>query len=341
MEAQTDPACAINHMLAKLVSEPAQDLIVQSKAIRGGVEASRVVLVTVRYGIQSGRPKMLRCVAKQLTGRPAREAAVYENLVPAHARHLAPQLLAVEHTANGGAILLVEAIRRVRAWPWRKTETTEELVTRLAEFHASAQHAAFLIPEWDYEVELGKTAEHTLLALERCRGDPDLSVLMRDLPALNKVVRSLPEIRRQLLAERPFGCRPIHGDVHPGNVLVRRRDGGDRPVLLDWGRARLASPLEDVSSWLQSLGYWEPEGRRRHDTLLAAYLSALGMNRTLTSSLRAAYWMAAASNVLSGALLCHLHGAADPQRPQAQRTAAIKAARDALRIIRRTNACWS
>jgi carbohydrate-binding DOMON domain-containing protein len=112
-------------------------------------------------------------------------------------------------------------------------------------------------------------------------------------------------------------------------------------VLLDWGIARLASPLEDVSSWLQSLGYWEPEARRRHDTVLTAYLSALGMNRTLTSSLRAAYWMAGGSNVLSGALLYHLDVAADQHRPQIQRAAAIKAARDALRVIRRTNAYWS
>jgi hypothetical protein len=318
-----------------------QDLSVESKTIRGGVEASSVALVTARYQTRSGQPKMLRCVLKQLTGRPAREAAVYEHLVPAHARHLAPQLLAIERTADGGAILLIEAIRRVRAWPWQKTEATEELVARLAEFHASAEHAATLVPEWDYEVELRKMAEHTRVALERCRRDPDLSLLARDLPALNKVVHALPEIRRQLFAERPFGCRPIHGDVHPGNVLVRRRDGGDRPVLLDWGRARLASPLEDVSSWLQSLGYWESEGRRRHDTLLVAYLSALGMNQALTSSLRAAYWMAGASNVLSGALLYHLHVAADPLHPRAQRTPAIKAASDALRIVRRTNACWS
>lgn len=341
MEAQTDPVPSITQMLAKLVGEPAQDLIVQRNAIRGGIEASGIALVTVRYGIQSGRPKMLRCVAKQLTGRPAREAAVYEHLVPAHARHLAPQLLAVEHTESGGAILLIEAIDRLSAWPWRKMAAVKELIARLAEFHVSAEDAAALIPEWDYETELETIAGHTRLTLERCRRDPDLTVLAHDLPVLDKVFRALPEIRRQLLAERPFGCRPIHGDVHPGNVLVRRRDGGNRPVLLDWGRARLASPLEDISSWLQSLGYWELEGRRRHDTLLVAYLSALGMNQALTSSLRSAYWMAGSSNVLSGALLYHLHIAADPHRPRAQRTASIRAARDALRIVRRANACWS
>jgi hypothetical protein len=283
METHSDLISTIKPMLEEILGESAQNLIVESETIDGGIEAAAVTLLTVRCQTLSGRPKMLRCVAKHLMGRPVREAMIYEHFISAHARHLAPELLAVVRTGDGGAILLIEAIRRVRAWPWRKMETVEALIARLAEFHASAENAAALIPDWDYEAELQDMAEHTRSALDRCRSDRDLSMLAQDLPALNKVVLALPEIRRQLLAERPFGCRPIHGDVHPGNVLVRRRTGEDRSILLDWGRARLASPLEDVSSWLQSLGYWEPEGRRRHDTLLAAYLSALGMDRRASS----------------------------------------------------------
>jgi len=147
-------------------------------------------------------------------------------------------------------------------------------------------------------------------------------------------------MRVQLLSEHPFGCRPIHGDVHSGNVLVRRRGGGDDPVLIDWGRARLASPLEDVSSLLQSLGYWEPEWRRRHDTLLADYLFAFGTEPTLTSSVRAAYWMAGASNVLAGALLHHLCIATDCRQSTSRRRAAGNAAQDALRVIRCASAWW-
>jgi aminoglycoside phosphotransferase (APT) family kinase protein len=101
------------------------------------------------------------------------------------------------------------------------------------------------------------------------------------------------------------GSAAIHGDLHPGNVLVRRRAGSDQPILLDWGRARLASPLEDVASWLQSLGCWEPEARRRHDTLLRSYLAHRG-SPTLGPTLREAYWMAGARNALSGALAHHL-----------------------------------
>ncbi len=54
------------------------------------------------------------------------------------------------------------------------------------------------------------------------------------------------------------------------------------------------------------------------------------------------YWLAGACNVLSGALRYHLAlvhgwGAATPR----VRSAAVRAARDALRIIRRADACWS
>lgn len=166
-------------------------------------------------------------------------------------------------------------------------------------------------------------------------------VLARELPPLNRIVLAIPRPRSQLLSERPFGSRPIHGDLHRGNVLMCRRVGRNKAILLDWGRARAASPLEDVGSWLQSVSYWEPESRRQHDTLLAAYLAMLGMDRRLTDSVRAAYWMAAASNVLSGALLYHLCNARDCRQASSQRAAAIRAAQDALRVVRRADAWWS
>jgi len=331
----------IGQLLQRVSPEPVQDVLVEGKTLRGGIEASGVTLVTVRYRNQSNHQKMLRLVAKQLTGRPMREAAVYQRLVAAHAQHLAPRLLAVEGTGSGDILLVIEAVRRTASWPWRNLKAGEELLARLAEFHMATEGAAALVPEWDYEAELQAVAEQTRTTLEQCRTDPDLAVLTRDLPALNRLVLALPAFRRQLLSERPFGCRPIHGDLHPGNVLMRRQGGQDKPILLDWGRARVASPLEDVSSWLQSVSYWEPEGRRRHDTLLTSYLSTLGMDRRLTTSLRAAYWMAAASNVLSGALLYHLCVARDCHRSRSQRTAAVTAARDALRVVRRADAWWS
>src|SRR5919108_667753 len=82
--------------------------------------------------------------------------------------------------------------------------------------------------------------------------------------------------------------------------VIRGRGPGSRAVLLDWARARRGSPLEDVSSWLQSLGYWELEARRRHDTLLRRYLKARAFAGELSRAVRDAYWLAAACNVLAG-----------------------------------------
>jgi aminoglycoside phosphotransferase (APT) family kinase protein len=37
----------------------------------------------------------------------------------------------------------------------------------------------------------------------------------------------------------------IHGDAHPGNAIIRQRTATQEAILLDWGRARIGSPLED------------------------------------------------------------------------------------------------
>ena len=142
-----------------------------------------------------------------------------------------------------------------------------------------------------------------------------------------------------LAAERAAAV--LHGDAHPGNVLIRRRGGAREAVLLDWGRARLGSPLEDVSSWLQSLGYWEPAVRRTHDTLLRHYLAVRGRSTHLDHHLRERYWLAGACNGLAGALRYHLLVAADATDGKGRRRAqAVAAIKDWLRIIRRADACW-
>nr|WP_246742577.1 aminoglycoside phosphotransferase family protein [Microvirga splendida] len=330
----------LEEFLQRFSNETLQDLTIESKLLHGGAEAAAVQLVDLRYRDNRGCRRSLRVVVKHLQGRPAREAAIYESLVAAHAPGLAPALLHVDRTGADQAILVIEAIRRTAAWPWRDVRRAEDLVTRLAQFHVKAEDAHIADPGWDYEAELGAMAESTREALDECRRDPELSDLAGSLRSVDDIVLALPELRRQLLNERPFGCRPIHGDVHPGNALTARRGRGEEPVLIDWGRARLGSPLEDLSSWLQSLGYWEPQGRRYHDTLATTYLAAFGEGLQFNASVRAAYWMAGASNALSGALLHHLRHARDPHQTSAARANAYYAAKDALRVIRRAHALW-
>jgi hypothetical protein len=312
----------------------------EEERLGAGAEATNVSLVTARYRDQQGSRKMLRVVVKRLDGRPAREAVVYERLIARYPAKIAPELFAVERLAPSSACLFLEAVRRINAWPWRNTSAAGEVLFRIGRFHTAFEGKDILLPEWDYEGEVAKMAESTWNMLDRCRGDPDLRMLARHIRGLGKVIDALPELRRQLLRETPFGSRPIHGDLHPGNVLVRQSAGSHQPVFLDWGRARLGSPLEDVSSWLQSLRFWEVEAQRLHDTLFLGYLSAFGMERKLSSEIRAAYWIAGASNALAGALLHHLNTGLDQRLSKARRGTAFNAARDWLRVIRRARA-WT
>ncbi len=317
-----------------------QDLIIDRQRLGGGAEATEVALVTARYRTPRNRPTMLRVVVKQLDGRAAREALVYQRLVAAHAVQIAPELLAVESLGPDSALIFLEAIRRIRAWPWQDQAASADVMHRLGSFHAATRNAAQALPAWNYEAELADMAETTWTVLDQCRRDPEYAALGRHIRALERVILALPALRRQLLCEQPFGCRPIHGDVHPGNALLRQRNGGFQAILIDWGRARPGSPLEDVSSWLQSLCFWDAEAQRIHDRLFATYLSAFGMERSLTPDIRAAYWTAGASNALAGALLYHLSIVTDRQQGKAARARAFQAARNWMRIIRRAHD-WS
>lgn len=315
---------------------PLPDLRLEVRPLRGGLESAGVARVVARFAGRQGKPATLTFVAKRLAGGPAREAAIYERLVAPAAADLAPALLGVERQGADRCLLFLESVRAPRSWPWRETATARRLLERLAELHARVDpaDAAPVLAGWDYETDLAAASGETISLLRAARG-PDLAPLRRRLPAVERLATALPAMRRQLL-EAPLGRAVLHGDVHPGNAMIR---AGERPVLLDWGRARLGSPLEDVSSWLQSLGFWEPEAKRRHDTLLAAYLGA-GGHGAPGRDLRDAYWLAAAGNALAGALAYHLRGVLDEGASPRHRAAAHLAAADALRVIRRADACW-
>jgi len=332
---------SIEQIIEQLHGERPRSPRIEVRPLRGGLESSAVLQVTMEFQDRLGRRRTSKIVAKRLDGAGAREAAIYQRLVSDHARDLAPRLLAVDHPGDRPSFLYLEHVRPVRNWPWRNVEAAEGLIHGLARFHSAtaAAHAAALLPPWDYEAELKRSGEAVLELLGRCRHS-DFAPLARFLPPVGRLALALPAMRRELLAFTPFGNAAIHGDVHPGNVLVRRRAGAEKAILIDWGRARRGSPLEDVSSWLQSLAYWEPQARRRHDSLLAAYFSDRGAR--LSTDMRAAYWLSAASNVFSGALEYYLRLVVDPASGVAlHRRAAAHSACDLLRILRRAAAVWS
>ncbi|AUX22542.1 hypothetical protein SOCEGT47_030450 [Sorangium cellulosum] len=327
---------AVTAFLVARHGAPASDAAVDLRPLAGGLSSS-VALVTARVGDGVARRRR-SFVVKLVHGVTAREAAVYRRLSRSVARRFSPELLGAQRLGRRRWLLYLERIVPAHRWPWTDSAHTARVLERLARFHEEASPGARL-PAWDYEAELLTSAGRTLEAAERSPCG-EVAALARALPALRRVVEALPAMRRQLLDFQPLGRAVIHGDVHPGNVVVRRRDGALEPVLLDWARARIGSPLEDVSSWLKALGTWEPEAMRRHDTLLSGYLAARGLAPVLTRSLRDAAWLAAASNALAGALAYHLWSATRSGAAPEARAAAARNAADWLRVIRRADACF-
>ena len=324
--------------VARHWGEP-RGLRLEVRPLRGGLESAGVAEVTARFSDAHDRPRSAVFVVKALEGTAAREPDIYQHLVSPLGGEIAPALLGIERDGPARCLLFLERIRPVRRWPWREEAAARRLLESLAHLHATADPVKTreILADWDYESELFERTRSAAEALETLPRDQDFAHLRQGLGSLRRIGEDLPEVRRQLLAFSPLGTAAIHGDAHPGNAMVR---SGERPVLLDWGRARLGSPLEDVSSWLQSLGYWEPAVKRRHDTFLAGYLAARGLPARADRELRDAYWLAGASNALSGALLVHLRTSRDAPPGSRQRAAAVQAAADALRVIRRAVSCW-
>jgi hypothetical protein len=324
---------------AARVRVPVDQVRVVLHPLRGGLEATALAKVDVRVLKGTDRVLKDRFVVKRLDGWQQREAALYRSVLGRSAAP-APRLLGSECVAPEVTYLYLEHVRAVTAWPWRDTRFAGLVLEQLVAVHQMpTAPLAHILHAWDYEAHLMQSADATLELLERAmaRGDSEWPRWTRG--ALRRTVLALPAIRRTLLHATPLGVAVLHGDVHSSNTVLRRKHNRQEIVLLDWARARFGSPLEDVASWLQSLGHWEPEARRRHDTLMGRYLLARDLGSLADRPMRDAYWLAAASNALAGALRYHLSVICARPDPS-KRRAALRAAHDQLRVIRRADAVW-
>jgi aminoglycoside phosphotransferase (APT) family kinase protein len=302
------------------------------RPLAGGLEAT-VALARVRGRTKTaGVPR--RFVVKRLCGAGRREPAVHEQLAAGVAAAPLPAVLGVVREEEAQYLFLEEVAGD--PWPWAEVASGALVMRELARLHASTRGKP-MIGDWDYEGDLASSAAATLRLAEDLRNAGGARVWRR-LGDLRRVIDALPAIRAHLRdAERCW----IHGDVHPGNAMLAAGGQGPRIVLIDWARARVGSPLEDVACWLQSLACWVPEVRRRHDTLLREYFEARGWGRTVPAALRRAYWFAAACNALSGAIRYHLAVAADPASTAEARALSGQALAAAHRVIRRAAAYLS
>ncbi len=323
--------------VSTLLGPGAELFDIQAQPLAGGLVAEFVWRLRLSYADVHGVRRSRDMVVKQLDATNAREARIYQALAETPARDFIPRLCGVEAQPRNTACLYLELVEAKSVWPWTRIEDAGRVLEHLAALHERHAHALFeLVGDWDYELELEQRAASTLDTLERVYACGRDRITGMSLPAARRLVRGIRGWRHELVNRGPLCRTVIHGDVHPGNVIVRADD--ETPLLLDWARTRIGSPLEDVSSWLQWLGFWEPAVKRKHDTLLARYLRARGLPRYGSRSLRAAYWLAGASNCLAGALRYHLLVWSDPQSHQPLRAVALSAARDCLRVLRRADA---
>ena len=311
---------------------------VRLEPIHGGLE-SRVMRGRVT-GETSATGAPSSFVLKELRGAQRREVSIYRSIWSTLPSPPAAKLLGVHRGADADYLFL-EDVTPACNWPWRDHAEAAAVCRELARLHDAP---ALQLPAatWDYEAELLTSAASTLDLALTLRG-PGGRRAWRRTTELRRVVESLAAIRERLLAEE---STVLHGDVHPGNVMVIEGGEGRRVALIDWARARVGSPLEDAASWLHSLGCWEPESRRRHDSLLQAYLAARAVPRSLDRQVREDYWLASACNGLSGAIRYNLAVVADPQSSESARAQSRHALnewqrliRGAALILRRRSAC--
>ena len=296
---------------------------VEVQRLHGGLE-SHVALARVTTGAHD---VPTRLVVKSLCDDGVRESDIYSALREHLQDSPSPSVFG-EQRIGGRRYVYMELVPAV-SWPWSQTQCAAAVCEELARLHAAAMP---LEPfAWHYEELLAASAAETLDLARRLRDATGVRYWPR-LGDLRRAVGALASLRAELLGADSV---VIHGDVHPGNVMVSETGTDARITLIDWARARVGSPMEDVASWLHSLGCWEPNARRRHDTLLRAYFAARQLDWPATDAMRRLYWFAAVSNGLSGAIRFHLAVVADPNRDETTQHNSRVALHAWTRVVRR------
>lgn len=321
----------IESFVARRWSVPRRSVHIDVEPLGGGLESVVAKATVTATGAAPDLPR--RLVVKALGPGSTREADIYGLLWSRPEAPPAARLLGCDSLC-GATYLYLEDVPSAGAWPWSAPGAAAAVCRELARFHDRAPLEGASPFMWDYDRELAGSAQSTLEAARRLTG-PSGARLWRRPGDLRRLVQALPGMRRQLL---DAGRTIIHGDVHPGNVIVRDEAGGRAVALIDWARARVGSPLEDVASWLHSLGCWEPEARLRHDTLLRAYLHARSPRLELTPAVRRLYWFASAGNGLAGAIRYHLAVLADASTAGDARWHSARALAEWARVARQASA---
>ena len=124
---------------------------------------------------------------------------------------------------------------------------------------------------WRYRRYAGILASvHAALHTGSATGLPDLKDrLAHQIDSADLLGADLRRMAKDRLRSLPDDDRVLHGDFHPGNVVLTP----DGPIVIDWLDASVGHPAADVArtSWLLSGPVIEPGTPRR--ALLAGFLS--------------------------------------------------------------------
>ncbi len=107
---------------------------VRIRALRGGLQATGVFRVQAQLRSPTGRRRAAQFVVKLAHGEARRELTMYRALEAHAGEALAPRLLGVAHVGEV-ALLFLEWVAPIRAWPWRDVHTAGRVLTRLARLH--------------------------------------------------------------------------------------------------------------------------------------------------------------------------------------------------------------
>ena len=161
----------------------------------------------------------------------------------------------------------------------------EAVLVTLARIHAECSQTAAFGWAWVFDAaHFAQTLENALSALSSSdRFRATTADHIKWLKRLERVGNS------DLLCDASHDLPKtiVHGDMHPGNVVLRA-DGS--PVVIDWGNACIAPPMLDLAN---IIAIESPQWR----TYLSAYSAAGGTIDEVT--LRRAYWWARAATGLA------------------------------------------
>lgn len=243
---------------------------------------SRVHVCTVHFRMSNDERQSINIVRKTIPKRWPNEPKVYEELLPEVLISI-PRLYWVDHQVGTSALYL-EYVQPVEEWPWQDISFHKLVLGQLARLHAHFwnQNDRLASVHWlsenssAYYSRLFKTKTYqTISNLYKGQEHGVLGDLTSDLIAsVENISRALQRILHFLHHQKRT---LLHGDLHGENVLVGKdRHVNDGQVLIiDWDRARLGHPLEDLSRWIENFQWTAPEITPSRETLLHIYSEAL------------------------------------------------------------------